>query len=58
MSEYMSELKVTELIAEAHEAKLLKRLLAEKLSAYNGIKHEELRGICAMFGIEERVDCE
>jgi hypothetical protein len=50
----MSEEKTTELIAEAHEAKLLKRLLAEKLSAYNGIRHDELKSICAMFGIAEK----
>lgn len=50
----MSEEKTVELIREAHEAKLLKLILAEKLSAYGGIKHEELKVICAMFGIAEK----
>lgn len=52
----MNEEKTMELIKEAHEAKLLKRLLAEKLSAYGGIKHEELKVICSMFGVTESED--
>lgn len=40
-------------IREAHEALLLKRLLAKKLAGYGGITHDELRTICAMFGIKE-----
>ena len=43
-----------EMIREAHEARLLKQMLAEKLLAYGGIKHEELKVICAMFGITEK----
>lgn len=40
------------LINEAHEAVLLKRLLADKLArGYGGIKHDELELIGAMFGI-------
>lgn len=40
-------------IKEAHEANLLKRLLAKKLVGYGGITHEELKMICVMFDIKE-----
>lgn len=40
------------LIREAHEAKLLKRLL-KKLDEYAGITHLELNIICAMFPADE-----
>ena len=46
------------LVKEAHEAKLLKNFLAKKLSEYGGIKHEELKNICTMFGISENGDSE
>ena len=41
------------LIKEAHEAKLLKQLMAKKLAKYGGIKHDELENICMMFGINK-----
>lgn len=44
------------LIAEAHEAKLLKQLLEAKLYGYGGIRHDELEMICAMFGIRRGAD--
>lgn len=47
----MEELKLHDLIKEAHEAKLLKQLMAKKLTQYGGIKHDELENICVMFGI-------
>lgn len=47
-----------ELVNEAHELKLLKRFLLEKLRNYRGIQHEELRSICVMFGICEEGECE
>ena len=42
------------LIKEAHEAKLLKAFLADKLACYVGIKHDELETVCAMFGISKK----
>ena len=44
------------LIKDAHEAKLLKQLLAKKLAHYGGIKHEELEIICMMFNIPKEGD--
>ena len=41
------------LIREAHEAKLLKRLLKKKLDEYAGIAHRELELICATFTVDE-----
>lgn len=52
----MSENILVELINESHDAELLKRILADKLSRYGGIKHDELELICAMFGIEKEVE--
>lgn len=52
----MNDKEVEILVNEAHEATLLKRLLAKKLNCYGGIKHDELELICAMFGIEKEVD--
>lgn len=40
-----------QLVKEAHEAKLLKMFLADKLTDYSGIKHDDLETICFMFGI-------
>lgn len=51
----LSELQ---LIREAHEAKMLKRFLANKLSRYGGITHEELTNLCAVFGITKEGDNE
>lgn len=48
----MSENILFELINEAHDAALLKRILADKLNGY-GISHSELELICTMFGIEK-----
>ena len=45
-----------QLIKEAHEAKMLKQFLANKLSRYGGIKHEELETVCSMFGITKEGD--
>lgn len=39
------------LMKEAHEAKLLKMFLADKLTDYRDIKHDEVETICFMFGI-------
>jgi hypothetical protein len=47
------EKEMMDLIKEAHEARLLKRLLAKKLNEYGGIKHDELKDICTMFNITE-----
>ncbi len=49
----LGEQRQTQLIKEAHEAKLLKIFLASKLTTYVGIKHDELETICKMFGIIE-----
>jgi hypothetical protein len=45
-----------ELINEAHDAALLKRILADRLNSYGGIKHDELELICTMFGIRREVE--
>ena len=47
----MSENEIATLVKEAHEAKLLKQLLEEKLHGYGGIKNDELELICSMSGI-------
>lgn len=46
------------LYRESQELALLKRFLLEKLQSYCGIKHEELKTVCAMFGIREDGDGE
>ena len=38
-------------IEEAHEAKILKRLLKQRLESYSGITYQELVDICTMLGI-------
>lgn len=43
---------------EAHEASILKRLLAEKLRSYSGITREELENICIMLGVTREDDSE
>ena len=48
--------QVEQLIKEAHEAKMLKQFLANKLSRYGGITHEELVNICVVFGITKEGD--
>lgn len=53
----MNENILTELIKEAHDAALLKRVLADRLKqGYGGIQHGELEMLCAMFGIRREVD--
>lgn len=52
----LGEQNNVKLVKEAHEARLLKNFLAGKLTAYCGIKHEELEIVCKMFGIIEEVD--
>lgn len=52
----MNENILLELMNEAHDAALLKRILADKLKRYSGINHAELELICTMFGIEKEVD--
>ncbi len=47
----MEEKDLHSLVKEAHEAKLLKNLLAAKLRGYGGIKHDELESLCIMFNI-------
>ena len=46
------------LIEEARDAVLLKVYLLRKLTGYNGITHSELTDLCAMFGIDKKVECE
>lgn len=46
----------TNIIQEAHEAKILKQFLFKKLKGFGGISHNELEVICAMFGIREEGD--
>lgn len=43
-------------IEEAHEAKLLKRLLKQRLESYIGITYQELGDICTMLGIQKDGD--
>lgn len=43
-------------IAEAHEANLLKRLLKQRLESYTGITYSELVDICTMIGIQKDGD--
>jgi hypothetical protein len=52
----MSENILIELMNEAHDSALLKRILADKLNRYGGITHSELALICTMFGIEKEVE--
>lgn len=52
----MGNYEIEMLIAEAHDAALLKRVLAEKLNRYSGISRDELELICAMFGIRREVE--
>lgn len=52
----MNDKEVEILVNQAHEATLLKRILAGKLKRYCGINHAELELICTMFGIEKEVD--
>lgn len=52
----MSDNIFFDLISEAHDAVLLKRLLGDKLNGYGGIRHDELELICAMFGIRKEVE--
>lgn len=52
------ELENVALVKEAHEAQLLKQYLRGALKGYSGISHEELRNICAMFGVGEEGDDE
>lgn len=47
---------VTDTITEAHEAKLLKRLLKQRLESYTGITYQELVDICTMLGIQKDGD--
>lgn len=47
----MEEKDLHSLMKEAHEAKLLKMFLADKLTDYRDIKHDEVETICFMFGI-------
>lgn len=51
--QYLVDLTSQQLVREAHEARLLKQLMATKLTKYSGIKHDELETICVMFGIIE-----
>lgn len=46
----------TDAITEAHEAKLLKRLLKQRLESYSGITYQELVDICTMLGIRKDGD--
>lgn len=52
----MEDYEIQTLYCEARDAALLKRLLAERLNRYGGIKHDELELICAMFGIRREVE--
>ena len=46
-----------ELMNEAHDAALLKRILADTLNrGYGGIQQSEVELICIMLGIEKEVD--
>lgn len=53
----MNENILVELMNEAHDAALLKRILADKLKlGYGGIQQSELELICTMFGIGKEVE--
>lgn len=52
----MSENILVELLNEAHDAALLKRILADKLNRYSHITYNELELICTMFGIQREVE--
>lgn len=43
----------TEIIQEAHEARLLKRWLVEKRDTYATINHEEIKAVCGMFAADK-----
>lgn len=50
----MNDNLVLALVNEAHDAALLKRILADKLKlGYGGIQQNELELICTMFGIQK-----
>lgn len=49
----MTDNNLLDLMNEAHDAVLLKRILEKKLNGYGGIRHDELELICAMFGIRK-----
>lgn len=49
----MTDNYLIDLLNEAHDAVLLKRILEKKLNGYGGIKHDELELICTMFGIRK-----
>lgn len=48
----------TEIIREAHEARLLKRWLVEKRDSYATINHAELKTMCDMFDIGKEDESE
>ena len=53
----MNENILLELLNEARDAALLKRILADKLKrGYGGIQQSEVELICTMLGIEKEVD--
>ena len=53
----MNENILIQLMNEAHDAALLKRILADKLKrGYGGIQQSEVELICTMLGIEKEVD--
>lgn len=53
----MNDKEVEILVNQAHEATLLKRILADKLKrGYGGIQQSEVELICTMLGIEKEVD--
>ena len=48
----------TEIIQEAHEARLLKRWLLAKRDTYATISHEEIKAVCGMFAADKEGESE
>lgn len=48
----ISRERYDELIVAESEAKLLKELLKDRVSNYTPLRHEEIRAIVSLFGIE------
>lgn len=46
---YLDGKTMEDLIANAHEARLLKRWLVEKRDSYATISYEEIKAVCGMF---------
>ena len=50
---YIDGNTMEDILAAAHEARLLKRWLVEKRDTYATINHEEIKAVCGMFAADK-----